>query len=195
MFGYRTNGPKVRLVTERMIVRLAYERDNYRLADYYSANKEFLIPWEPIRDNSHFQPAGWNNRLHLMGEMHRQGSAFHFLLLDSDENEVIGVANFSNVIRGAFNACYLGYSLGQKWQGQGLMYEALVQANRYMQKNQGMHRIMANYMPHNLRSGNLLTRLGFEREGYAKQYLQINGEWRDHVLTALTDSTWKPSKV
>ncbi len=50
-----------------------------------------------------------------------------------------------------------------------------------------MHRIMANYMPHNMRSGHLLTKLGFEREGYAKQYLQINGEWRDHVLTALTD--------
>lgn len=195
MFGYRSNEPKVRLITERMIVRLAYERDNYRLADYYSLNKDFLTPWEPIRDNSHFQPAGWNNRLHVMSEMHRQGSAFHFLLLDNDENEVIGVANFSNVLRGAFHACYLGYSLGEKWQGQGLMHEGLIQAIQYMQKHQGMHRIMANYMPHNSRSGNLLTRLGFEREGYARQYLQINGEWRDHVLTALTDDTWKQPKA
>ena len=195
MFGYRSSKPKVRLATERLIVRLAYERDNYRLADYYSANNEFLTPWEPIRDNSHFQPAGWSNRLHVMNEMHIQGSAFHFLLLDKEENEVIGVANFSNVLRGAFNACYLGYSLAEKWQGQGLMQEALMQATRYMQKHQGMHRIMANYMPHNMRSGNLLARLGFEREGYAKQYLQINGEWRDHVLTALTDMDWKEAKA
>ncbi|EKT56688.1 ribosomal-protein-S5-alanine N-acetyltransferase [Providencia rettgeri Dmel1] len=50
-------------------------------------------------------------------------------------------------------------------------------------------------MPHNMRSGNLLTKLGFEREGYAKQYLQINGEWRDHVLTALTDNTWALNKA
>ena len=75
------------------------------------------------------------------------------------------------------------------------MYEALTQIIRYMQKHQGMHRIMANYMPHNMRSGNLLTRLGFEREGYAKQYLEINGEWRDHVLTALTDNEWKSTKA
>ncbi|MTC60910.1 30S ribosomal protein S5 alanine N-acetyltransferase [Providencia rustigianii] len=195
MFGYRSNEPKVRLITDRMIIRLAYERDNYRLADYYILNKDFLTPWEPTRDNSHFNPSGWNNRLHAMSEMHRQGSAFHFLLLDKDENEVIGVANFSNILRGSFHACYLGYSLGEKWQGQGLMYEGLIQTIRYMQKHQGMHRIMANYMPHNLRSGNLLTRLGFEREGYAKQFLQINGEWRDHVLTALTDDTWKPTKA
>ncbi|EKT57492.1 ribosomal protein S5-alanine N-acetyltransferase [Providencia sneebia] len=194
MFGYRINEPKVRLVTERMIVRLAYERDSYRLADYYSENKEFLKPWEPLRDSSHFNPSSWHHRLQVMTELHRQGSAFHFLLLDSEEKSVIGVANYSNVLRGAFHACYLGYSIGEKWQGQGLMYEALVQSNRYMQKSQGIHRIMANYMPHNLRSGNLLSRLGFEREGYAKQYLQIDGEWRDHVLTALTDAQWKQSK-
>ena len=58
-----------------------------------------------------------------------------------------------------------------------------------------MHRIMANYMPHNMRSGNLLAKLGFEREGYARQYLQINGEWRDHVLTALTDNSWAANKA
>lgn len=74
------------------------------------------------------------------------------------------------------------------------MYEALGQSIRYMQQHQAMHRIMANYMPHNMRSGSLLTRLGFEREGYAKQYLQIDGQWRDHVLTALTDEKWKQLK-
>lgn len=69
------------------------------------------------------------------------------------------------------------------------MQEALEPTLRYMQRQQGMHRIMANYMPHNQRSGQLLARLGFEKEGYAKDYLMINGRWRDHVLTALTTRT------
>ncbi|MFW8253899.1 GNAT family N-acetyltransferase, partial [Klebsiella pneumoniae] len=85
-----------------------------------------------------------------------------------------------------FHACFLGYSLGEKWQGQGLMLEALQSLIRYMQRQQKRHRIMANYMPHNQSSGDLLTRLGFEREGYAKDYLLIDGKWQDHVLTALT---------
>lgn len=63
------------------------------------------------------------------------------------------MANFSNVVRGSFHACYLGYSIGEKWQGQGLMFEALTTAIRYMQRTQHIHRIMANYMPHNQRSG------------------------------------------
>ena len=53
---------------------------------------------------------------------------------------------------------------------------------------------MANYMPHNHRSGKLLERLGFEREGYAKDYLLIDGQWRDHVLTALTNKEWTPTR-
>ena len=74
------------------------------------------------------------------------------------KKEIVGIANFSNVVRGSFHACYLGYSIGQKWQGQGLMFEALTAAIRYMQRTQHIHRIMANYMPHNKRSGDPLAR-------------------------------------
>ena len=49
----------------------------------------------------------------------------------------------------------------------------------------GLHRIMANHMPDNERSAGLLKSLGFEREGYAREYLYINGRWEDHVLNAL----------
>lgn len=185
MFGYRGGIPRVRFETNRIIIRLANERDAEKLADYYSINRRFLISWEPTRDKSHYLASGWDHRLRYMGELHRQESAFHFILLTLTENEIIGVANFSNVIRGAFNACFLGYSVGEKWQGKGYMSEALTETLRYMQRQQGMHRIMANYMPHNLRSGRLLAKHGFEREDYAKNYLKINQEWRDHILTAL----------
>jgi ribosomal-protein-alanine N-acetyltransferase len=43
---------------------------------------------------------------------------------------------------------------------------------------------MANYMPENKRSARVLEKLGFEKEGMARDYLKIAGEWRDHVLTA-----------
>ena len=62
----------------------------------------------------------------------------------------------------------------------------IVQASiKYMQNEFKLHRIMANYLPYNHRSAKLLKRLGFEKEGYAKDYLKINGQWQDHVLNAL----------
>lgn len=46
MFGYRSNVPKVRLTTDRLVVRLVHDRDAWRLADYYAENRHFLKPWE-----------------------------------------------------------------------------------------------------------------------------------------------------
>ena len=111
----------------------------------------------------------------------------HFALLTPDGEQMIGACNFSGIIRGAFQACYLGYHIDEAHQGQGLMQEALEAGIGYMFDSQNLHRIMANYIPGNDRSARLLERLGFEREGYAKAYLNIAGRWQDHVLTALVN--------
>ena len=74
------------------------------------------------------------------------------------------------------------------------MYEALQKLIPFILEDIGLHRIMANYMPANLRSANLLKRLGFVIEGFAKNYLKINGKWEDHVLTALSKEDWDHKK-
>lgn len=81
MFGYHNSGPKVRLTTDRLVVRLVHDRDAYRLADYYAENREFLKPWEPVRDESHCYPSGWQARLGLINELQKQGSAYYFCCL------------------------------------------------------------------------------------------------------------------
>ncbi|MCJ8298752.1 MAG: 30S ribosomal protein S5 alanine N-acetyltransferase, partial [Pseudomonadales bacterium] len=48
-----------------------------------------------------------------------------------------------------------------------------------------LHRIMANYIPENVRSAKVLEKVGFKKEGYSPSYLKIAGKWQDHVLTAL----------
>lgn len=120
MFGYRGGIPKIRFETQRMIIRLAYERDAERLANYYTLNRRFLIPWEPLRDKTHYLPSGWEHRLQYMNELHRQESAFHFLLLTQKEDEIIGVANYSNVMRGAFNACFWDIQSVKNGKGKGI---------------------------------------------------------------------------
>jgi ribosomal-protein-alanine N-acetyltransferase len=79
----------------------------------------------------------------------------------------------------------LGYSIARQDQGAGLMQEILEAGIGYMFEVRDLHRIMANHIPGNHRSENLLRRLGFVREGYAQSYLNIDGRWQDHVLNAL----------
>ena len=98
---------------------------------------------------------------------------------------VVGVINLSQIVRGGFQAGIVGYSLDAGEQGRGLMCEGLLALIEYAFLDLGLHRVMANYRPENERSARVLERLGFEREGYAKEYLYIDGAWRDHVLTSL----------
>ena len=64
------------------------------------------------------------------------------------------------------------------------MTKALQFCLSYIIKDLNLNRVMANYIPENLRSGKLLRQLGFEREGYARKYLLLNGVWKDHILTS-----------
>lgn len=101
---------------------------------------------------------------------------------------IVGIINVSQIVRGAFQAAVIGYSLDGGAQGSGLMTEALEAVIDYGFDGLELHRLMANYRPENTRSAAVLERLGFVKEGYAKEYLFIDGAWRDHVLTALVRS-------
>ncbi|WP_255230225.1 GNAT family N-acetyltransferase [Pseudoalteromonas sp. HM-SA03] len=101
-----------------------------------------------------------------------------------ERSQIAGLCSFTQVARGPFQACYLGYSIASQFAGQGYMTEILKAAILHMFDQRNMHRIMANYMPSNVASARVLQKLGFEQEGYAKQYLRIAGKWEDHVLTA-----------
>ena len=108
---------------------------------------------------------------------------------------MLGHVNFSTIVRGAWHCCNLGYDLDAARQGQGLMTEALEAAIAFVFESWNLHRIQANYVPTNERSGKVLRRLGFTVEGYARDYLLIGGAWRDHVLTARTNPTWSAARA
>ncbi len=147
----------------------------------------FLKPWEPLRPAEFYTLGFWEIQLRYLIREFREGHSVCLVIMDLDESEVYGACNFTFIQRGTFLACQLGYSLAEKKQGQGIMGEALKAAIDYMFQAVGLHRIMANYMPSNGRSARVLERLGFVIEGHAKEYLQINGQWEDHVLTSLVN--------
>jgi len=45
-----------------------------------------------------------------------------------------------------------------------------------------LNRVEAACLPHNDASIRLLEKVGFQREGYARKYLCIDGRWQDHLL-------------
>lgn len=148
-------------------------------------NRAHLAPYEPQRDDEYFALENIQNRIiNSLYDYQDKRSLLLVVTLKNDQ-KIIGSINFTNFVYGVFQACYLGFSLDHASQGKGLMYESLESSIEYVRENYGIHRIMANHIPDNLRSSNTLKKLGFKKEGYAQSYLKINGEWQDHILNSL----------
>ncbi|MFC6476327.1 ribosomal protein S5-alanine N-acetyltransferase [Pseudomonas asuensis] len=172
------------LEAERVRLIIPTERDEVRRRRFEIENREHLSIWEPLREESFYTPEAIRQRIRLNLQDFMAGASCCFSIVDKRTDTIIGSCN-SNIIRGSFLACHLGYSIAESHQGKGFMFEAARAGIDYMFTQRKLHRIMANYIPHNARSAQLLKRLGFEREGYARAYLKINGVWEDHVLNAL----------
>jgi len=181
--------PHIHLSTSRLILRPPVESDHLAFQRFEERNASSLSPWRssgPSLDRK-IQIAQWQRELE-----EERAVRFALFLKDNLEDEIIGFCNFSQIFRGPFQACYLGYQIDSQYEGKGLMSEAVKEAIQYMFEIENLHRIMANYMPSNKKSARLLNKLGFTIEGEAKNYLLINGRWEDHILTSLTNQNWIP---
>lgn len=116
---------------------------------------------------------------------YENGLSAHFISYDPNSASVIAVCELSNISRGPFQAANLGYSVARSHEGKGRMKQLCVYVISFAFEELRLNRVMANYIPKNLRSEGLLGSLGFEREGFARKYLYINGKWEDHVLSSL----------
>jgi ribosomal-protein-alanine N-acetyltransferase len=172
--------------TNRLLLRMLEQHEAHLICAYVNENREHLERLEPRRSEGYYNPDFWEAEIKRIRNDFFMGHALRLCIFfrESLKGPIIGVCNFTNILRGVFQACFLGYSVDHKYQGQGIMYEALNASTDFVFKHLKLHRIMANYMPRNEKSGKLLKKLGFTIEGCARDYLKINGQWEDHILTA-----------
>lgn len=180
--------PRLQLVTPRMELAASMRK-------FVQRNQAHLAPWSPPAPEGVNTLAHWQDVVSKCEVAMTAGTAVRFWMTPLDQPDlVIGSIGFSQITRGPFCACVMGYQIDHAFEGRGLMREALTKAMHYMFTEQKLHRIGANYRPENVRSGRLLATLGFRIEGFARNYLFIDGAWRDHVLTSLThdafDTAW-----
>ncbi|MEL6938613.1 MAG: GNAT family N-acetyltransferase [Cyanobacteria bacterium J06598_1] len=185
-------GPAIRLKSTRLHLRHAQPADIPQILAYYTTHQAYLTPFEPLKPSTFYTAKYWERELqNRIDNTKAEQSLKLFLFTQQNPKAVIGTLNFSNFVRGVFQSCTVGYSLAENYQGHGYMYEAMIVAIEHIFLTMQFHRISANYLPHNQRSGRLLKRLGFTVEGYARDYLYINGHWQDHILTSLINPHFK----
>ena len=189
LFGLtRSVSPEPLLRGEGLYLRPATSTDFSSWSRIRAASRTFLEPWEPTWPDDDLTQAAFRRRLRRQDEDIARDEAYAFLIFDQTSDEMVGGITLGGIRRGVSQSGTLGYWMGAPHAGKGRMTRAVAVAVEFAFAKLRLHRVEAACIPDNAPSIALLERNGFQREGYARGYLKIDGAWRDHVLFALVES-------
>ncbi len=165
-------------------LRLPQNTDYAAWAALREQSRNFLTPWEPTWPVDDLTRTAFRRRIRRYTEDQRNDLAYALLVFRSSDNALIGGLTLANIRRGVAQAGSIGYWVGAPFARQGYMTAALRALIPFSFGTLRLHRLEAACIPSNAASIGLLEKTGFKREGYARQYLCINGIWQDHLLYA-----------
>jgi ribosomal-protein-alanine N-acetyltransferase len=187
---YMTNKSSPYIKAHRHTLRLPEQSEARVMSDFAIKNKQYLSSFEPLQPESYYTESYWKEKIAQIRDNFINDKSC-CLNIYAKDGELIGMVNFNNIIRGCFHSCFLGFRISEDMQGKGFMTECLQASIAYVFETLNLHRIAANYMPHNKASSKVLEKCGFVQEGIAEDYLYINGKWEKHVLTGLLNKKWR----
>jgi len=182
--------PALRLVGERVMLRPPERGDWQEWAELRGESRRFLAPWEPTWSADSLTRGAFRRRLQRYGVDWRSDQGYSFFLFRIEDGAMVGGIGLSNVRRGVAETGSLGYWTGERYARRGYMMAGLDLILGFSFNRLKLHRVEAACLPHNGPSRALLLKSGFREEGYAKEYLCIDGRWQDHVLFAMLRDEW-----
>jgi [ribosomal protein S5]-alanine N-acetyltransferase len=149
-------------------------------------NEDWLAPWEPsspVPWRLRHTPAAYRVMRRAAARRARVGASVPFAV--RVEGRLAGQVTIDNIVRGAMRSGHLGYWIDRSVAGRGMASLAVALVCDHAFGPVGLHRLQADIRPENRPSRRLVERLGFAQEGLLRRYLDIDGDWRDHLTFAL----------
>ena len=178
-----TTNPMIR--AERVLLRAPTLADFPQWARVREDSRSFLAPWEPIWPADDLTKLAFRRRIRRYQREIRNGTGYPFFIFSPDGETLLGGLTLSQVQRGVTQSAILGYWMSAAHAGKGLMGAAVRAVVGFAFDTLHLNRLEAACLPHNEASIRLLEKVGFQREGYARKYLCIDGRWQDHLLYGL----------
>ncbi len=154
--------------------------DIEEMGDYWERNRRHLSPTQPLRDPEFWTVEGQRQRVERASNDVAVGRMYPFLV--REDGQLVAEIGLSDVARGVFQSCHLGYSVDADRLRRGVASWAVAAVVDMAFHDLGLHRLQAATMVENEASQGVLQRCNFDRIGVAPGYLAIAGGWRDHVL-------------
>ena len=171
----RLDGSAVRLRPHRA-------SDFLEWAALREASRDFLQPWEPTWPVDDLTRGAYRRRLAAYAHDMERGVAYPFLVFRRGDGAMVGGITLSNIRRGVAQMGSIGYWVGSPFARQGHTLDAVQAVIGFCFDRLRLHRVEAACIPTNAASQGVLLKAGFQHEGLARDYLKIDGVWRDHLL-------------
>jgi ribosomal-protein-alanine N-acetyltransferase len=185
MTGHR--GWPARLVAGPITLRPPRVLDARAWSEVRLRNENWLSKWEPTAPytwQERNSTGAWPQLNGALKRAARSGTMAPFVLLF--DNQFAGQVNVSNIVHGVQRSCTIGYWVDSALAGRGIVPCALAMVIDHCFIEIGLHRVEIDIRPENAASLRVVEKLGLRREGYYERYLDIDGDWRDHVAFAMT---------
>ena len=102
------------------------------------------------------------------------------------DGELAGQLNVANIQHGSLGNATIGYWIGRDFAGQNATPIACALAIDYLFDELDLHRVEIDIRPENLASLRVVQKLGLRQEGLKERFIHIDGDWRDHLVFAIT---------
>jgi len=171
--------------TPRMLLRPLCADDRAEFVRVHTLSRALFEPWFPARPVAETLDEFFTRQLDQTLSGIRDGTQYRFVGL-LDDSRIAGFFNLFQIVRGAAQYAMVSWSVNAEVGRQGLCTEGVTALLDFAfappSTGLGLHRVQANIIPANTPSIRIAEKTGFRREGLAKSYLKIAGEWRDQFL-------------
>ncbi|WP_194949698.1 GNAT family N-acetyltransferase [Actinomyces trachealis] len=115
----------------------------------------------------------------------RAGTAMPFAI--EADGDFAGQVSVEPIVWGSMRSATLGYWLGSRWEGRGVMTLCVAMLLDYLLGPEvGLHRVEVNIRPENGPSLAVVRKLVLREEGMRLRYMHVAGRWADHRSFAAT---------
>jgi len=183
-------GPVVR--GDGVVLHIPQMSDYEEWAALRERSRAFLVPWEPTWPADDLTRSAFRRRMRRYWRDVREDQSYPFFVYRQEDDALVGGLTLGNIRRGVAQTCSVGYWVGQPYARRGYMSAAVRAVIPFVFNVLRLHRLEAACLPTNEASIRLLRSCGFQQEGYARGFLQINGVWQDHLTFAILSTDSRP---
>ena len=176
-----THKGTVTLETERLLLRRFTPDDAGDMYRNWATSEKVTrcLTWPPYQNIDDLR-----GYIQFVIDSYEKPDHYDWVIEDKALGQVIGSIGVV-WMREDIAACEIGYCLGDKFWGKGIMPEALAEVIRFLFEEVGMNRIQATHDVNNPNSGRVMEKCGMRVEGVMRQASRNNQGVCDSVMHAI----------